>query len=314
MIPEKNIRVGLICNTDIASALAGQLAAENKLAGIAVLDYNASYFKQIFAATGIREQNIQVIDTASWKEQLADWFLAIQADTALVFAFPYRIPQYILDLPPLGIYNIHPGTLPKYSGADPLFWQIKNQEEHIAISIHKMSAAIDRGPLVIESFTNLHPSENYGLLCSRVRMEVVGSVKQWYTALQEDTLIFREQDNITEVYFDRKPSAEDFRIKWKDQPASAIRALALACNPKYGGATSYYGTQEIRILEAELISLEESATYRPGEIVYADGLYGVIAACINGEYLRILTVSMQEGYFSGSKLFTMGLIKGQQLN
>lgn len=99
MIPNKNIRVGLICNTDIASALAGQLAAESKLAGIAVLDHNASYFKQIFADTGIREESIQVIDTAFWKEQLADWFLAIQADTAIVFAFPYCIPQHILDLP-----------------------------------------------------------------------------------------------------------------------------------------------------------------------------------------------------------------------
>lgn len=96
-----------------------------------------------------------------------------------------------------------------------------------------MTAAIDRGPLVIETFTNLHPSENYGLLCSRLRMEVVGAMQQWYKRLQEDKLISREQDN-TNVYFDRKPSAEDFRIKWTDQPASAIRALTLACNPKYG--------------------------------------------------------------------------------
>lgn len=314
MTAPNNIRVGLICNTDIAAAAAAQLAAENILAGIAVLDTNAIYFKQIFASAGVSENHIKVIHTTSWKEQLADWLAVIKADVALVFAFPYCIPQHILDLPPHGIYNLHLGTLPVYKGADPLFWQIKNQEQQIGISIHKMTAVIDNGPLVIEAFTPLHAAENYGLLSARLRVEVISYIQQWYKGLQEGTLTSREQDMSTDQAFDQKPAAKDLQIHWSAQSASEIRALAQACNPKYGGATAFYGRQEIRILEAEIINLEEKATYRAGEIVYADSLYGVIVACRNGAYLRILTVSMQEGYFSGSKLFTMGLVKGQQLN
>ena len=52
-------------------------------------------------------------------------------EAMVVVGYGQIIPQAILDIPPLGIINVHASLLPKYRGAAPIQWAIaRGENEH----------------------------------------------------------------------------------------------------------------------------------------------------------------------------------------
>jgi methionyl-tRNA formyltransferase len=58
------------------------------------------------------------------------------------------LPKKIIDMTKLGIINIHPSKLPKYRGALPTLWALKNKDSFSAVSIMKLLPGVDDGPLL----------------------------------------------------------------------------------------------------------------------------------------------------------------------
>lgn len=54
----------------------------------------------------------------------------------------------LLALPPKGCLNLHTAKLPRYRGLMPLFWAMSNNEPEVGVSVFKMDAGIDTGPLL----------------------------------------------------------------------------------------------------------------------------------------------------------------------
>lgn len=78
------------------------------------------------------------------------------ADLFIVASFGKIIPQSILDLPKLGALNVHPSLLPKYRGPSPIQNQILTAEE-VGVSIIRMDAEMDHGPIVAQEKVALTP-------------------------------------------------------------------------------------------------------------------------------------------------------------
>lgn len=72
----------------------------------------------------------------------------IAADFFIVASYGKIIPQSILDIPPNGALNIHPSLLPKYRGASPLQSAILADDQNTGVTIIKMDAEMDHGPVV----------------------------------------------------------------------------------------------------------------------------------------------------------------------
>src|ERR1051326_1808981 len=53
---------------------------------------------------------------------------SLHPDAIVVVGYGRIIPQWMLDLPPLGNINLHASLLPKYRGAAPIQWAIANGE------------------------------------------------------------------------------------------------------------------------------------------------------------------------------------------
>ena len=53
-----------------------------------------------------------------------------------------------MTLAPLGVLNLHPSRLPAYRGPSPLFWQFRNGEKRMGITLHRAVAAVDAGPVL----------------------------------------------------------------------------------------------------------------------------------------------------------------------
>ena len=72
--------------------------------------------------------------------------------TELLFSvcFPKILTSDELRVPTLGAYNVHPSLLPAYRGPMPLFWQFHAGEQRMGVTLHRMTQAIDQGPILAQ--------------------------------------------------------------------------------------------------------------------------------------------------------------------
>jgi methionyl-tRNA formyltransferase len=74
----------------------------------------------------------------------------LACDLMVVACFPRRLPSSWLRAVPLGCWNIHPSLLPAYRGPTPLFWQLRAGETRTGVTVHRMDAGWDTGPLLAQ--------------------------------------------------------------------------------------------------------------------------------------------------------------------
>lgn len=82
------------------------------------------------------------------------------AEGAILAAFGQIIPQEILDIFPKGVINIHPSMLPKLRGSTPIETAILNGLEETGISLMRLVAEMDAGPVYAQAKLKLNGSEN----------------------------------------------------------------------------------------------------------------------------------------------------------
>jgi methionyl-tRNA formyltransferase len=84
-------------------------------------------------------------------DTMASMLAGYSLDLLLVFGFNWRLPQEILELPRLGVLNVHPSALPRYRGPSPVLWAIRNGDPSIGVTIHRMNERIDAGPVLAQA-------------------------------------------------------------------------------------------------------------------------------------------------------------------
>ena len=87
-----------------------------------------------------------------------------ETDLFVVAAYGKIIPNSILELPKLGAINIHPSLLPKYRGATPIQSALLNGEKTSGITIMKMDAEMDHGPILQQIPFTLESTDTFGWL------------------------------------------------------------------------------------------------------------------------------------------------------
>ena len=78
---------------------------------------------------------------------IAATLAAYAADVFVVVAYGRILPQGLLDLPRLGPFNVHASLLPKLRGAAPIQWSIIRGDAETGVSIMRMEAGLDTGPV-----------------------------------------------------------------------------------------------------------------------------------------------------------------------
>lgn len=72
-----------------------------------------------------------------------------------VACFPLRLPEALLRWPTRMAINLHPSLLPAYRGPNPIFWQLRNGERGTGISLHRLTDALDAGPILFQQRVDL---------------------------------------------------------------------------------------------------------------------------------------------------------------
>ena len=95
------------------------------------------------------DAGVPVVWVASATEATA--VMRATTPTAAVAAcFPWRLRRAAREIPPLGVLNVHPSLLPAGRGPEPIFWTLRRGESTTGVTVHRMDAGLDTGPVIVQ--------------------------------------------------------------------------------------------------------------------------------------------------------------------
>ena len=228
-----------------------------------------------------------------------------QADVMVVAAYGLILPQWVLDLPPLGCLNIHASLLPRWRGAAPIHRVIEAGDEQTGITIMQMDAGLDTGDMLLRRALPIAPGDTTASLHDRLaelggRLIVQALQDAEHGRLQATP---QPEDGITYAH---KIDKAEAAIDWHE-PAEVIARRVRAFDPFPGAATTLQG-EALKVWGCEIDSTPRMNHAGPGQILLVNDA-GVHVACGDGTAL-ILTALQRPG---GKRLAAHEFLRGVQL-
>ncbi len=120
---------------------------------------------------------------------------AVKPDAIIVVGYGRLIPQWMLDLPPLGNINLHASLLPKYRGAAPVQWAIANGETVTGVTTMRLDAGLDTGDILQQQELAIAPDDTAETLAPRLASIGADLIVETLHGLQSSSIHPRLQDN-----------------------------------------------------------------------------------------------------------------------
>jgi methionyl-tRNA formyltransferase len=196
---------------------------------------------------------------------------ALAPQALVVAAYGLILPQAVLDIPALDTLNIHASLLPRWRGAAPIQRALLAGDRETGISIMRMEAALDTGPVVAREAVAILPEDTAGTLHDRLAALGARLVVAAVGGLARGALVAIPQptDGVT---YAGKIEKEEARIDWT-RSARVLERQVRAFNPA-PGATARLGGANVKIWRAR----EADATGMPGSVLAANRS-ALIVAC-----------------------------------
>ena len=306
------MKIALLTNSKLSVPAIDFLASRNLLVAIGIPEREdrTEDADQVRYMAVHYHVPLHVFPHANLAGNLREWLGSNKADAVFVMTFPFRIPITVLNIPAKGFINFHFGILPRYRGADAIFWQIRNREKEGGISVHRMTGKIDKGPLHIVHRIPIHPGDTYGshlLNLSMANVNVVGQLLQMLAMREPATT---DQDETKAGWYHR-PALEDVLIDW-NQSAEEIIALINACNPWNKGAVTYLNQYPLKIIAASIGKDTQNIAKesKPGTITWIDERYGCYVCCGSAEFLNLDILYCNDSFITGIQFAKLGITSG----
>jgi len=230
---------------------------------------------------------------------------ALNPDLIVVAAYGQILPQTVLDLPPLGCINVHTSLLPKYRGAAPIQWAILNDDSETGITIMKMDAGLDTGPILSQARCPITEADNADSLHSRLAHLGANLLLKTIPEYASGKIKPAPQPEQGATYAP-KIKKEDGRVNWQ-LPARAVWNRVRALTPWPGTFTFLPSARKSMLVKIWQASIGDSSG-PPGEILRVDKS-GIIVGCQSGS-LNLLALQ-REG---GRRLQAADFVAGFPLN
>jgi methionyl-tRNA formyltransferase len=120
---------------------------------------------------------------------------ALMPDAVIVVGYGRIIPQWMLDLPPLGNINLHASLLPKYRGAAPIQWATANGETVTGVTTMRIDAGLDTGDILLQQELPIAPDDTAETLSPPLASIGAELVVETLRGLQAGRVHPRPQDN-----------------------------------------------------------------------------------------------------------------------
>ena len=119
----------------------------------------------------------------------------VKPDAIIVVGYGRIIPQWMLDLPPMGNINLHASLLPKYRGAAPIQWAIAQGESVTGVTTMRIDAGLDTGDVLLQRELPITTDDTAETLSPRLAAVGADLMIETLSGLQAGTITARPQDN-----------------------------------------------------------------------------------------------------------------------
>ena len=223
-------------------------------------------------------------------------------DVGVIAAYGQILRQVVLDVPPLGILNVHASLLPRWRGAAPVAAAILAGDHATGATIMRVVRALDAGPILDSVTVDIAPDDTTATLLPRVATAgadlLIDVLPRWAAG----GIDAREQDETLATYAPqiRKTNA---LIDWKRDSVDLVCRKVRAYNP-WPVAYSYLDGSPLRILRATRLDLPTASS--PGTIVRADDDDPTFAVVAADGLVGIVTVQAAGGRAMNAADFLRG--------
>jgi methionyl-tRNA formyltransferase len=199
---------------------------------------------------------------------------ALSPDLFVVVAYGRILPPDLLEVPRLGPWNVHASLLPNHRGAAPIQWSVIRGERETGISIMRMEAGLDTGPVVAVAAESIRDDDTAGSLAARLAPLGARLLVETLPRIANGTVVLRQQDESAVTWappLDKADGHLDFAL-----PAAVVSARARGVDPWPGATVALMG-EPAKVFLPSLVS----GAGRPGEVL---GLLpqGLAVACGEG--------------------------------
>lgn len=242
-----------------------------------------SAVKALAASQGIP---VQTPRTLSHKKDpleasaMHELLLAANADVMIVAAYGMLLPQSVLDIPKgigpdnsVKCINIHASLLPRWRGAAPITRAIEAGDSSFGVTLMKMEAGLDTGPMLLQKSFPLKGDETTASLTETVAELGADMLVQLLSAPQDISITPQPGEGVTYAH---KVTKDEGRLNFS-LPASEIERKIRAFSPFPSSFAEHNGTL-IKFWQAQLCP---EISGQPGKVVEADK-NGVTVACGSG--------------------------------
>jgi methionyl-tRNA formyltransferase len=166
-----------------------------------------------------------------------DRMAALGADLGVVVAYGLILPQAVLSGPAAGCLNIHASLLPRWRGAAPIQRAILAGDAETGVSIMRMEAGLDTGPVLLREAVPIAPGDTAGTLHDA--LAALGARLIVEALARLDGLVAVPQDEAVATYAAKIDKAEA-RVDWT-RPAEAVDRQIRGLSPNPGAWTEIGG-------------------------------------------------------------------------
>jgi methionyl-tRNA formyltransferase len=223
---------------------------------------------------------------------------ALRADALIVAAYGLLLPQPALDAAVHGAWNIHASLLPRWRGAAPIQRALLAGDSETGVSIMKMDAGLDTGPVLAQRRVPIE-DDNAGSLHDKLAALGAEMMADALTQIAAGTAHPAPQPAVGITYA-RKIEKREALLDWK-HPAAELERAVRAFNPSPGAST---------LLDAEPLKIWRARVAhgggQPGEVLTVDR--DLVVACAEGA-LQILELQRP----GGKRLDAAQFLRGRPL-
>ena len=190
-------------------------------------------------------------DRIKVNEEFRARLAATKPDAIIVVGYGRIIPQWMLDLPPMGNINLHASLLPKYRGAAPIQWAIANGERVTGNTTMRIDAGLDTGDILLQQELLINEDDTAETLAPRLAGIGADLVVETLRGLQSGTIQARKQEN-SQASLAPILKKEDGLIDFS-RSATEIRSRLRGFQP-WPGAYTKFRDNNLQILNVHVSS------------------------------------------------------------
>jgi len=209
-----------------------------------------------------------------------DYLTNLKPDLLITVAYGQKLKKAVRKTSVHGAINLHPSLLPELRGAAPIPFALWQGSILTGITIFKLSARMDAGPIYFQKPLYIFPDENASFLTDRLSRIGAQCLMQFVTDFFQNPTEPVPQDEEKATYC-RKLDKEDCLLDW-NKPAMEIlnHIRALSVLP---GAYTFFRKQKLKIMTAEI--RDKNSSLPPGSIVAVIKNIGFIVQALDKQLL-----------------------------